>query len=233
MWAMKSNLHRHRRSCGGNTEKAVEESSWVGGLLNTQVERKAVQGLLRLVEAERRGEPIEGVLLSRLLRALGSLGMYATSFEVPFLEETAAFYATEGCAVMASADVAEYLIHCEVNAFLLPGRLSPRTKPWLCLLGGGSNSSSFDMLVHLLRPGYPGPVVSSPTLKMCPHKQRRLGEEFTRCTQYLDPSTRKPLVAQVERQLLEVHMPVILERHVSACSRLPFWRHLSPGEECL
>ena len=135
MWAMKSNLHRHRRSCGGNTEKAVEESSWVGGLLNTQVERKAVQGLLRLVEAERRGEPIEGVLLSRLLRALGSLGMYATSFEVPFLEETAAFYATEGCAVMASADVAEYLIHCEVNAFLLPGRLSPRTKPWLCLFG--------------------------------------------------------------------------------------------------
>lgn len=42
--------------------------------------------------------------------------------------------------------------------------------------------------------------------------QRRLFEEFERCQVYLAAATRKPLIACVELQLLERHMPAILER---------------------
>ena len=42
--------------------------------------------------------------------------------------------------------------------------------------------------------------------------QRRLFEEFERCQVYLAAATRKPLIATVELQLLERHMPAILER---------------------
>lgn len=42
--------------------------------------------------------------------------------------------------------------------------------------------------------------------------QRRLAEEFDRCQVYLDASTRKPLIQCVETQLVEQHMPAILER---------------------
>ena len=46
--------------------------------------------------------------------------------------------------------------------------------------------------------------------------QRRLAEEYERCAHYLDPATRKPLVAAVEAQLLERHMGAILERGFDA-----------------
>lgn len=42
--------------------------------------------------------------------------------------------------------------------------------------------------------------------------QRRLAEEFERCQVYLDASTRKPLIQCVEAQLVEHHVPAILER---------------------
>ncbi|XP_052182282.1 cullin-4-like [Diospyros lotus] len=44
------------------------------------------------------------------------------------------------------------------------------------------------------------------------HVEVRLHEEHERCLHYLDASTRKPLVATVERQLLECHMPTILDK---------------------
>ncbi|KAG4179524.1 hypothetical protein ERO13_A10G110500v2 [Gossypium hirsutum] len=40
----------------------------------------------------------------------------------------------------------------------------------------------------------------------------RLNEENERCLLYLDAFTRKPLIATVERQLLERHIPVILDK---------------------
>ena len=46
--------------------------------------------------------------------------------------------------------------------------------------------------------------------------QRRLGEEYERCQNYLDSSTRKPLVAAAEEQLLAAHMAALLERGFDA-----------------
>ncbi|KAL6282644.1 hypothetical protein ACE6H2_013573 [Prunus campanulata] len=42
--------------------------------------------------------------------------------------------------------------------------------------------------------------------------QTRLHEEHERCLIYLDASTRKPLVATAEKQLLERHIPAILDK---------------------
>lgn len=44
------------------------------------------------------------------------------------------------------------------------------------------------------------------------HVEARLQEENERCLHYLDPSTRKPLIAIVEKQLLEQHVGAILEK---------------------
>ena len=42
--------------------------------------------------------------------------------------------------------------------------------------------------------------------------QRRLTEEYERCQNYLDVSTRKPLISVVEEQLLSKHMAAMLEK---------------------
>ena len=60
-----------------------------------EVARKAVQGLLQLVEKERQGDVVERNLLHSLLRMLHDLGMYVDLFEGHFLSATHAFYATE------------------------------------------------------------------------------------------------------------------------------------------
>lgn len=44
------------------------------------------------------------------------------------------------------------------------------------------------------------------------HEQKRLSEEYERCQNYLDGSTRKPLVAVIEKQLLEKHMADLLAK---------------------
>eukprot|EP00197_Chlamydomonas_leiostraca_P016154 CAMPEP_0202861492 /NCGR_PEP_ID=MMETSP1391-20130828/2868_1 /ASSEMBLY_ACC=CAM_ASM_000867 /TAXON_ID=1034604 /ORGANISM="Chlamydomonas leiostraca, Strain SAG 11-49" /LENGTH=749 /DNA_ID=CAMNT_0049540895 /DNA_START=162 /DNA_END=2411 /DNA_ORIENTATION=- len=44
------------------------------------------------------------------------------------------------------------------------------------------------------------------------HCEARLGEEYERCAQYLDPVTRKPLVGVVEARLVAAHLPALLER---------------------
>nr|XP_011460204.1 PREDICTED: cullin-4 [Fragaria vesca subsp. vesca] len=44
------------------------------------------------------------------------------------------------------------------------------------------------------------------------HVEKRLHEEHERCLLYLDASTRKPLVATAEKQLLELHIPGILDK---------------------
>ena len=42
-----------------------------------------MQGLLGLIEAERRGDSVNRLLLSHLLRMLTALGIYADTFQVP------------------------------------------------------------------------------------------------------------------------------------------------------
>lgn len=44
------------------------------------------------------------------------------------------------------------------------------------------------------------------------HIEIRLQEEHERCLLYLDASTRKPLLATVEMQLLERHISAILDK---------------------
>ena len=44
------------------------------------------------------------------------------------------------------------------------------------------------------------------------HVDRRLEEESQRILHYLDHTTRKPLIACVEKQLLEVHIGNILQK---------------------
>ncbi|CAN6553359.1 unnamed protein product [Malus baccata var. baccata] len=44
------------------------------------------------------------------------------------------------------------------------------------------------------------------------HVETRLHEEHERCLIYLDASTRKPLVATAEKQLLDRHIPAILDK---------------------
>ncbi|KAJ6707764.1 CULLIN-4A [Salix viminalis] len=83
-----------------------------------------------------------------------SLGIYAESFEMPFLECTSEFYAAEGMTYMQQSDVPDYLKHVE----------------------------------------------------------SRLNEEQDRCKIYLDISTKKPLIATAERQLLERHISAILDK---------------------
>ena len=80
-----------------------------------QVERRAVVGLLQQIEAERRGDTVDRVLLGHVLRSLTSLGFYQTVFQTPFLQQTTEFYAAEGLQLMATSDVPDYLKHAEAR----------------------------------------------------------------------------------------------------------------------
>ncbi|KAL0442515.1 UNVERIFIED_CONTAM: Cullin-4 [Sesamum latifolium] len=122
--------------------------------LASEVEHKTVFGLLKMIESERLGEAVDRTLLNHLLKMFTALGIYAESFEKPFLEATSEFYAAEGTKYMQQSDVPDYLRHVEI----------------------------------------------------------RLQEEHERCLLYLDASTRKPLVATAERQLLERHISAILDK---------------------
>lgn len=60
------------------------------------VERKLIDGLLALVDAERNGEAVDRGLLKELLRMLSNLGVYGDSFQWPFLDRAARYFAAEG-----------------------------------------------------------------------------------------------------------------------------------------
>ncbi|KAF2305428.1 hypothetical protein GH714_005201 [Hevea brasiliensis] len=146
--------------------------------LSPEVEHKTVTGLLRMIERKgsytcslqhhvhirleniqlksyvRLGESVDRTLLNHLLKMFTALGIYAESFERPFLDCTSEFYAAEGMKYMQQSDVPDYLKHVEM----------------------------------------------------------RLHEEHERCLLYLDASTRKPLIATAERQLLERHISAILDK---------------------
>ncbi len=49
-----------------------------------------------------------------------------------------------------------------------------------------------------------------------PPSQKRLSEEYERCAVYLNPGTRKPLVAVLEAQLLARHRDALLEKGFDA-----------------
>jgi cullin 4 len=63
---------------------------------------------------------VDRTLLNHLLKMFTALGIYAESFEKPFLECTSEFYAAEGVKYMQQSDVPDYLKHVEVLTFLYP-----------------------------------------------------------------------------------------------------------------
>jgi hypothetical protein len=54
-------------------------------------------------------------LLAGLVRMLGDLGLYSSTFSPRLMEETAGFYKGEGLRLMEASDVPHYLTHCEVR----------------------------------------------------------------------------------------------------------------------
>ena len=67
------------------------------------------EGLLGLIERERRGEEVPRQLLASLLRMLAALGMYAAPFEAAFLQQTRHYYAAERAQQIGGPDMAAYL----------------------------------------------------------------------------------------------------------------------------
>jgi cullin-4 len=58
---------------------------------------------------------VDRTLLNHLLKMFTALGIYAESFEKPFLECTSEFYAAEGMKYMQQSDVPDYLKHVETR----------------------------------------------------------------------------------------------------------------------
>jgi len=82
-------------------------------MLNTNVQNRAVDGLLLLIEKERQGDMVDKTLLKSLLRMLSDLKIYQDAFEGKFLQATERLYATEGLRLMLELEVSEYLYHVE------------------------------------------------------------------------------------------------------------------------
>ncbi|XP_071441003.1 cullin-4A [Hetaerina americana] len=101
-------------------------------ILNQLVQTRTVEGLLLLIERERRGDTVDRTLLKSLLRMLSDLQIYREAFETKFLAATERLYAAEGQTLMQETDVPEYLAHvdgriAEENERLLH-YLDPTTK---------------------------------------------------------------------------------------------------------
>ena len=100
-------------------QAATKKSLWDMGLQifrthlsrRPEVARKAVQGLLQLIESERSGDQVERLLLHSLLRMFHDLGMYVDLFEAPFLKATREYYASEASTQLQALDVPSYLHH--------------------------------------------------------------------------------------------------------------------------
>jgi len=77
-----------------------------------EVEEKLRIGLLRVIEADRRGDDIDKILLKNLFRMLSSLNMYS-KFEKYFLQDTALFYQKESEKYFAELQISDVLIQIE------------------------------------------------------------------------------------------------------------------------
>lgn len=79
----------------------------------TLVQTRIVEGLLMLIERERRGVTVDRTLLKSLLRMLTDLQIYEQAFEQKFLIATERLYAAEGQRLMLEMEVPEYLNHVD------------------------------------------------------------------------------------------------------------------------
>ena len=80
-----------------------------------QVTRKAITGILRQIEAERKGNTIDRNQVYELLKMLDLLSLYETQFQSLFMEESNMFYQDEGSEQLRTLDTPAYLEHCSVQ----------------------------------------------------------------------------------------------------------------------
>lgn len=78
-----------------------------------RVQSRTVDGLLMLIEAERKSDAIDRSLLKSLLRMLSDLQIYQQIFEDRFLRATNDFYASEGQRLMEEFEVHDYLVYVD------------------------------------------------------------------------------------------------------------------------
>ena len=78
-----------------------------------RIQARAVEGILLLIEKERKMESVDRSLLKSLLRMLSDLQIYQTAFEEKFLKSTEEFYAAEGQKLIIELEVSEYLKHVD------------------------------------------------------------------------------------------------------------------------
>lgn len=96
------------------------------------------------------GDAVDRRLLSGLVRMLGDLALYGSTFSPLLLEETAAFYKDEGQRMIETADVPHYLAHCEVRERVEGARPQPvlwdrTTRAW----GGGDFATTWFVARHV------------------------------------------------------------------------------------
>lgn len=82
-------------------------------VLNNLVQTRTVEGLLMLIDRERKGDAVDRTLLKSLLRMLSDLQIYQDAFESKFLMATEKLYAFEGQKLVTEHDVPEYLAHVD------------------------------------------------------------------------------------------------------------------------
>lgn len=78
-----------------------------------EVRDKTLLGLLRLIDADRCGNPAPQPLLNSLVGMTSKLGIYEASFEPALLERTGLFFKRESEELLERIPAAEYLRHCE------------------------------------------------------------------------------------------------------------------------
>jgi hypothetical protein len=123
------------------------------GVAVVQIKARTVEGLLDLVQRERRGEAVNRPLLAALLRMFASLGIYGEAFHEPFMQVGSSARLRALMLACPSALAPALLAHavCHVPR----GRMSQDPGKWLCARSG------------VLAPAYRGSLVC-----LCPMPRR-------------------------------------------------------------
>ncbi|CAF3396164.1 unnamed protein product [Rotaria sp. Silwood1] len=80
---------------------------------NSTISNRCINGLLKLIEQERRGETIDRSLTKNLIRMLIDLRLYKKDFEPIFLQSTEELYHNEGRQLIQTLELSQYLSHVE------------------------------------------------------------------------------------------------------------------------
>ncbi|CAF4042405.1 unnamed protein product [Adineta steineri] len=80
---------------------------------NSIISNRCINGILKLIEQERRGETVDRSLIRNLIRMLIDLHLYRKDFEPSFLQSTEQLYHNEGRQLIQTLEISQYLTHVE------------------------------------------------------------------------------------------------------------------------